>query len=1037
MTKRILSILAILVPASVSRATDAPVPDHIQFNRDVRPILSENCFACHGFDKNKRKADLRLDTKAGLTTKIENGTPVVPGKPDQSLVYIKAISKDPDEQMPPPSAKKPPITAHQAAILKKWIEQGAVWEDHWSFTPVKRPATPAVKDAKWVRNPIDAFILARLEKESLKPAAEADKVTLIRRVTLDLTGLPPTPKEVDDFLADKSPDAYEKVVDRLLTSVRCAERLTMDWLDAARYADTHGYHIDSGRDMTRWREWVINAFQENKPYDQFTVEQLAGDLLPNATLDQKIASGFNRNSMINFEGGAFPEEYRTAYVIDRVNTTGTVWLGLTVGCTQCHDHKFDPITQKEYYQLFAYFNSIGEKGLDGQTGNAVPLIATPSADQQKKIAGLTARIGELEKKFTDPLPEADAAQAEWEKTIPTGGSSSAAVTWHPAEPSDLRSENGATMTKLPDHSVLVTERNANKDVYEVKVSAGDLKQITGVRLEALPDVNLHGNGPGRSENGNFVLTGVQVGLTKGKGKNVTPLTISAASASFTQRTFSVESTFSSKHAPGWAIYPEAGKAHEAIFELASPAKLEADQQVVVTLEFKSANAHHQLGHFRLALTDGASPAKTGTSRGMSAIFATPVEKRTAEQKARLRDYYRKSVWPEGRALLEQLGEAKKAKDAAEKNIPSTMVMQEMEKPRDTFVLMRGAYDKHGEQVTPGVPAFLPPLPKDAPPNRLALAKWLVDRNHPLTSRVTVNRYWQMVFGTGIVKSTEDFGSQGELPSHPELLDYLAADFMETGWDVRRLIRNYVTSSTYRQASTVTPELLAKDPENRLLARGTRYRLSAETIRDQALAAAGLLDSRVGGHSVSPYQPPGLWEELMSRNDGAKWTAQVYEQSHGADLYRRTMYTFWKRTCPPPTLVTFDAPDREVCTVRRARTNTPLQALVLMNDPTYVEASRKLAERALTELPADATRAQRITFAFREVVARAPSQQELAVLQSILDKQQAKYSKDKTAAENLLKVGESPRDPKLDSAELASWTTMCGVILNLDEAVTRG
>jgi hypothetical protein len=1036
MTLRILSILSVLFSAGAVRAAEPPIPDKIQFNRDVRPILSESCFACHGFDKAKRKADLRLDTKSGLMTKLDSGSPVVPGKPDQSLIFVKATSKDPDELMPPPESKKLPISLRQAAVLKRWIEQGAEWEDHWSFMPVRKPQIPAVKDAKWVRNSIDAFILARLEKEGLKPSSEADKATLVRRVTLDLTGLPPTPAEVDAFLADTSPDAYEKVVDRLLANVHHAERLAMDWLDAARYADTHGYHIDSGRDMTRWREWVIESFHQNKPYDQLTVEQIAGDLLPNATLDQKIASGFNRNHMVNFEGGAFPEEYRTAYVIDRVNTTGTVWLGLTVGCVQCHDHKFDPITQKEYYQLFAYFNSNGERGLDGQAGNAVPFIATPSPEQQKQIAALTVKIAELEKKFTDPLPEADAAQAAWEKTIPTGSVS--VVTWHAAAAADLRSENGATMKQQADQSILVTERNTNKDVYEVSLLPGELKQLTGIRLEAMPDANLNGGGPGRSENGNFVMTGVSVAIASGKSKADKPLPLGAAAASFTQKGFDVGSAISPKHAPGWAIYPEAGKAHEAIFELASPAKLDADSRVVVTLEFKSTFPQHQLGHFRLGLTDGPSPAKAGmNSRSMSAIFATPAEERTPEQKARMRDYFRKSIWPEGKTLLDQLGEAKKQKDAAEKSIPSTMVMQEMDKPRDTFIFMRGAYDKPGEKVTPGVPAFLPPLPKDAPQNRLALARWLVDRQNPLTSRVTVNRYWQMIFGTGIVKTTEDFGSQGELPSHPELLDFLAADFMESGWDVRRLVRLYVTSSTYRQSSAITPELLAKDPENRLLARGTRYRLSAETIRDQALAAAGLLDSRVGGLSVSPYQPPGLWEELMSRGDGAKWTAQVYVQSHGADLYRRTMYTFWKRTCPPPTLATFDAPDRETCTVRRARTNTPLQALVLMNDPTYVEASRKLAERVLKDPHAGSTNANRITFAFRQVLGRTPRPQEIAVLDAVLKKQQVKFAQDKVAAENLLKVGESPRDPKLDPAELASWATMCGVILNLDEAVTRG
>lgn len=1046
MMRRLLIIAVCVAGAGSSvRAelppVDGPLPDKISFNRDIRPILSENCFACHGFDPKTRKADLRLDTRDGALQKLDDGPAILPGKPAESLVYQRVVTEDEDDLMPPPSSKKT-LTPRQKAVLKKWIEQGAAWEEHWAYTPVVRPAMPRPDDGGWVRNPIDAYVLDRLKREGLSPAKEADKVTLIRRVTLDLTGLPPTPKEVDDFLADPAADAYEKVVDRLLSSVRYGERMAMEWLDAARYADTHGYHIDSGRDMTRWREWVISAFHQNKPYDQFTVDQLAGDLLPNATLDQRVASGFNRNHMVNFEGGAIAEEYRTAYVLDRVNTTGTVWLGLTVACTQCHDHKYDPITQKEYFQLYAFFNTIDERGLDGSKGNAVPMIPVPDDAQKQKLAELTSAVESLERQLSGENAEADLAQAAWEASLPADTKQD--VAWHNASATILTSAGRATLTQHPDKSITATERNPAKDVYTVALAVPpSLKRVTGVRLEALADKALTAGGPGRSENGNLVMTEFAVGVARDdKAASPSPLKIAAAAASFSQKDFPVSQAIDGKATTGWAIYPEVGRNHEAVFELAEPVASDGQQRLVVTLSFQSQFAQHQLGRFRLSFTDAVAPTKAGkTPAGVAAALSVPAGKRTDAQRSALRSYFRTSIWPAGRNVATDLAAAKKARDDYSANIPTTMVMQEMANPRDTFVLLRGEYDKPGEKVTPGVPAFLPALPKDQPANRLTLARWLVDRQHPLTSRVTVNRYWQMVFGTGLVKTSEDFGSQGELPSHPELLDWLAADFMESGWDVRRLMRMYVTSSAYRQHSAVTPDLLSRDPENRLLARGTRYRLQAEMIRDQALAASGLLNPKVGGQSVSPYQPAGLWEELMSRGDGAKWSAQVYVQSKGEDLYRRTMYTFWKRTSPPPTLSTFDAPDRETCTVRRARTNTPLQALILMNDPTYVETARKLAERLLTE-PAAAGRAagsdeDRITFAFRQVLARSPKQAEIAVLQSVIDKQRPKFAADPAAAAKLLSVGESPRNEKLDAAELAAWTTVCSVILNLDEAVTRG
>jgi hypothetical protein len=850
----------------------------VSYNRDIRPILSNNCFKCHGPDAKERQAGLRLDTRAEALKPTESGRKaIVPGKPAASALVRRITSSKEDFIMPPPDSNKK-LTPAEKELLQRWIEQGAGYQELWSFVPPTRPPLPPVTRADWPRNAIDYFVLSRLDAEGLPPSAQADKTTLIRRLSLDLTGMPPTLAEIDSFLADTSPDAYEKVVGRLLASPHFGERLAVEWLDAARFADTHGYHIDSARDMSRWREWVINAFNSNMLFDRFTIEQLAGDLLPNATVAQRIASGFNRNHMINFEGGAIPEEYQTAYIVDRVNTTATVWLGLTIACAQCHDHKFDPITQKEYYELYAFFHNVPENGLDGQKGNAAPVLKTPTAEQQKKLTELAASIKQAEDRLSGPLAEVDAAQAQWEEALR-------------AEPVDPRSKS-----------------------------------------ETVP--------------------------------------------------------ISSKE---------------------------------------------------------RSPGSQKLPANIQAILDAPSHKRTKQQRAELRKFYRTHVSVAGRQLQDRLTNLRQAQKELDKKIPTTMVMQEMPKPRETFMLIRGQYDKKGEKVTPGVPASLLPLPRGAPANRLGFARWLVDPAQPLTARVIVNRYWQMFFGTGLVKTAEDFGSQGELPSHPQLLDWLAVEFMNPSrapagsgsdrpWDTKALLKLIVTSATYRQVSTVTPALFAKDPENRLLARGPRLRLQAEFIRDQALAISGLLNQEIGGHSVSPYQPPGLWEELASREDGKNFTAQTYEQSHGRELYRRTMYTFWKRTSPPPTLITFDAPDRETCTVRRARTNTPLQALVLMNDPTYTEASRKLAERIMGEA-ADAK--ERITLAFRLATARRPKPVELTVLEKVFAKELETYRKDRQAAMKLLSVGESKRNEKLDAAELAAWTALASVILNLDESVTKG
>jgi hypothetical protein len=739
--------------------------------------------------------------------------------------------------------------------------------------------------------------------------------------------------------------------------------------------------------------------------------------------------------MINFEGGAIPEEYHTAYVVDRVNTTSTVWLGLTLNCCQCHDHKYDPFTQRDFYRLYAFFNNVPERGLDGNKGNAEPVLRLPTKQQQEELAALAAQAEDLSRRLSGDDAELDAGQAAWEASQRGGP-----VAWKPAAPTTVRSSGGAELAVQPDRSIVAAGANPSTDVYICRLAIEEAG-TTAFRLEALPHESLAAGGPGRSSNGNVVLTGVSAAVAAADGEQ--PLEIKRATADFSQQGFPIEAALDDDPASGWALYPEVGKPHAAVFELAAP--LDAGQELIITLKFESPFAQHQLGRFRLSLTTAADPhAADALPPEVRAALAVAAGERSESQASLLRDYYRQHVSEVGRALAAELNRVRQAQAALERQIPTTMVMAEMPQPRETFMLIRGQYDKRGERVEPGVPAALPPLAEGMPANRLGLALWLVSAEHPLTARVIVNRYWQMLFGTGLVKTSEDFGVQGEWPSHPELLDWLAVEFregcpsspagMSHPWSVKALVRLLVTSATYRQSSVASPELLAHDPENRLLARMSRLRLPAEFIRDQALAASGLLDRRIGGPSVSPYQPAGLWEELAYREDGANWTAQTYVQSHGPDLYRRTMYTFWKRTSPPPTLATFDAPDRETCTVRRARTNTPLQALVLLNDPTYVEAARKLAERVLRE--ADPVAEARATLAFRLCLARPPKPAELDVLLELLRDQQQTYREQPQAALDLLSVGESPRDASLDPAELAAWAVVCTTILNLDEAVIR-
>jgi hypothetical protein len=1004
-------------------ASSGLAAEDVDFNRDVRPILADVCYHCHGPDQARRKAALRLDVEASAKETRKGHAAIIPGSSAKSELIRRVTTKDPVAQMPPPDSGRH-LTPAQAELLRRWVEQGAKWQKHWAFIPPQRGDLPVILDAKWARNPIDRFVLARLEKEGLRPSPEAARTTLLRRVTLDLTGVPPTSEEVDAFLKDTSADAYEKVVDRLLASPRYGERMAWRWLEAARYADTHGYQTDGERDMWRWRDWVIDAYNRNLPFDQFTVEQLAGDLLPKPTLDQRIATGFNRNHRGNSEGGIIPEEYAVEYVVDRVETTATVWLGLTLGCARCHDHKYDPFTQKEFYQLYAYFNSIPEKGRAVKYGNSPPFVKAPTKAQQQQRNVLAKRLRDAEERFNGRSGEIEAALRHWletaahplpdwtiaggwladlkEKVGPTGNGRSLAcgsltefgdvgdfgfddrftiAFW--IKPQADGTVVGRTVPEPQGEGYSVHLVNGRLQVHLTKRWLDDALRVE--TQDALPlnewrHVAVRYDGS-RSTAGTEVFINGQVAKTKvlldelnQDFRTKQPLRIGA----LTGGTSGFHGNFG-----GLRIYPH---------------WLSNDEIAILSTAD--------------ALEDIAKKDETARSRGES---------------LKLFHYFLADTAPEPVLKLHQsLLKAREELRLFDNAIPTVMVMEELPKPVDAHVLVRGEYDKRGEKVSRAVPAALNPFPKDAPNNRLGLAHWLVDPANPLTARVAVNRAWELHFGAGLTRTGWDFGTQGEYPNHPELLDWLATEFVRTGWDVKQLHRLIVTSATYRQSSRVSKELTARDPDNRLLVRGPRYRLSAEMLRDQALFASGLMVEKIGGPSVKPYQPPGLWKDLTGADD--------YKADTGANLYRRSLYTFWKRTVAPPTLATFDAAGRETCSVREVRTNTPLQALNLLNDVTYVEAARMLAQRVLKE--ASPTHEARLQRAFRLVLSRAPTAAEARILNDSLAQHLAKYRADPAAARKLLTIGEAKADPKLDPAALAAYVAVCSLILNLDETLTK-
>lgn len=998
----VLCVLSALCGSFSARA------EPLKFSRDVLPILSDNCFACHGPDARARKANLRLDQKESA---FANGV-IVPGKSAESELIKRIISHDADELMPPPKSNRK-LTPEQIQILQRWIDQGAVWGKHWAFEAPERPPLPVVKTATWPKNPIDNFILARLEKAGLTPSPAAPKETLIRRVTLDLSGLPPTPGEVDNFVADNAPDAYEKVVDRLLANPRFGERMVWDWLDAARYADTNGYQGDPTRAMFYWRDWAVDALNSNQPFDQFTIEQIAGDLLPNPTQAQQIATGFHRNHMINGEGGRIAEESRVDYVEDRVETTGTVWLGLTVGCARCHDHKFDPITQRDHYSLAAYFNSIDESGANDANGLAKPLLSLATPDQNKRLDDLRAVESSVGKERDTQEKLLRDNQTAWEQSLRGADGKFLEPAWQILAPDSLKSVQGAELVKLDDNSVLAKGLSPDKDDYTLTLNAPP-GTLTGLKLEVLPDDSFINKGPGRADNGNFVLNELEVAAT---GKK---LSLDAISADFSQDGWAVAGASDGKLESGWAIMPTFGKPLSAVFALRSPPG--DTEKLNITLRFQFGR-QHTLGHFRLSATTSPAALLRPLPADIRAILDKPATDRSDAEKKKLFEFARDGDAP-FLALKARADAGRTARESFENSLPRTMVMRDRATPRDSFILIRGQYDKYGDKVTPGVPASLNPLPEGAPANRLALAKWLVSPANPLTARVVVNRYWQTLFGAGLVKTPEDFGVQGERPSNPDLLDWLAVEFRESGWDVKHILRLMVTSAAYRQSSKVPPGMAERDPENRLLARGPRYRLPSWMIRDQALAASGLLVEKIGGPPVKGYQPPGVWEDATFGTIG-------YQQEHGDALYRRSLYQFWRRIVGPT--VFFDVANRQNCTVNVARTNTPLQALTTLNDVTYVEAARALAQRAMLAGEAPETRLNTI---YRLVLARKPSASEQKVLLATLENLRGGFAKNPDAAKKLLAIGESKRDDKIDPIEHASWTALCNMILNLDEALSK-
>lgn len=1001
----------------------------IKFNRDIRPILSETCFHCHGPDEHGRRADLRLDSLAGATADLDGAKAITPGDLEKSEAWWRIISDDPDELMPPPESHLV-LTDEQKALLKRWIEEGAEYEGHWAYVAPVKPAPP-VTTGEWGKNEVDRFILARLEEEGMRPSAEADPRTLIRRLHLDLTGLPPTVKEVTDFVADyaaRGEEAWQDAITGLLASPHYGERMALAWLDQARYADTNGYSIDGGRDMWLWRDWVIQAYNTNQPFDRFTVEQIAGDLLPDATEAQKVATGFNRNHMITHEGGTIPEENLTNYTADRVKTTSEVFLGLTMACAQCHDHKYDPISIKEYYEFFAFFNELGDRGLDGNGGNnAAPKIMAHSVIPDDELPGLQARLAELQARLATTGEGFDAWLEERAAEEKARGAGFVAK---PVETLDASSPNTPGPFEVrSDGSVFLSAPAKGLNAFSHAVRLPDLPSVSGIRIHFLP----------AGDEGK--LTPHPDGVPK-----VTTVLVSAGDQPAKQVDYHRQLRFSAATASSWADgNAPAGVLDERNLHWWQPTAANAPQHLTVTFDepvdpdvspflsvmifYGTSEAmpyHWRIEAFTGNDTDSEFPAP------VAAALARAESEWTPEERALVLAAFREDA-PSLEPLRVEIANLGERVDVLTKP-HQTMVMDVAAKPRETHVLDRGQYDVALGKVTGNTPRVLPALPAAEKANRLDLANWMVDAKNPLTARVAVNRFWALFFGTGIVATTADFGSQGEWPSHPELLDWLATGFVESGWDQKKLIRTLVSSAAYRQDSAATAQQRELDPRNRLVGRGPRFRLTAEAIRDQALALSGLLVPRIGGPSVHPYQPAGLWKEV-SHFGSTPATSQVFVQDKGEKLYRRSLYTYVKRTSPHPSLSAFDAPNREMCITERGVTNTPLQSLVTLNDPQFAEAARVFAAKLLKETRGMDDQA-RLRAAFEKVTSRLPRETEINSLTSFLTDEKARYAADKESALGVISVGEWPRDESLDPTEQATWSQVSALLFNLSETLTR-
>jgi hypothetical protein len=1049
-TIKFLVCLLFATTVGVLALSSGEAQTQVDFKKEIEPIFAESCYACHG--PKKAAGQLRLDAKAPAFKGGLSGPVIVPGKGKESLLYTRIHSKGPggEPQMP---MGGDPLPTEKIELIRRWIDEGANWPEaagaaaaskteiqkHWAYVKPQQPAPPQPKDAAWVRNPIDAFLLARLEKEGLKPSPEADRATLLRRVYLDVTGLPPNVKEIDQFLADRSPDAYEKVVDRLLASPQYGERWARPWLDLARYADSNGYEKDNLRVAWKFRDWVINAFNRDMPFDQFTIEQIAGDMLPGASLDQKIATGFHRNTMVNQEGGIDPEEARFETLIDRVNTTSTVWLGSTIGCAQCHNHKYDPFSQKDYYRLMAFFDNteyqIGYQtpGADESRYILEPQIDLPTPEQAEQKKALDAELKALETKLKTQTPELDAAQKSWEQSMTDDRSR-----WTTLTPIKVESKGGATLKTLEDQSTLAGGPKAELEVYTVTAKT-NANNLTALRVEALPDESLPKGGPGRDPYGNFLLTGVEVSVTTAgstKSASIVDAAVDDSAYRIELKQFlGLEPPNTATDRPtGWfvnATNDQTRVARQGVFVFLEPLRLEPNAVLTVKLKHLGGSLNQAIGRFRLSVTSEAEPKKTvSISARLRPVLAMPEALRSEKQRTDLSAQFRAltpSLKPE-RDRLEKLRDELKAL-----KITPALVMQERpsyDRPA-TFFRERGSFLNKADKVFASTPAVLSTMPESEPVNRLGLARWLVDENNPLTARVLVNRYWEQIFGRGIVETSEDFGLQGERPVHPELLDWLAAQMMKPrdkggmGWSQKQLVKLLVTSAAYRQSSVATPALLEKDPYNRLLARGPRFRMEAEMIRDVTLAVSGSLSLKLGGPSVFPLQPDGVWKAPYSNE---KWLT-----SKGEDRYRRSLYTFVRRSSPHPAMMTFDATSREYCTVRRVRTNTPLQALTMLNDEASMDAARALTRRILAESP-EGLKAQ-IDYGFRLCASRPAKPRETERLLALFQQQSGYFKTHDAEALKILK-DQFKTSTGLAPAELAAWTMVANVLLNLDETLTK-